>query len=250
LKKQRLNPIDSSTRSHQDKVNNWFIDVIDSASDYLPNQLRLRWRQCSRLGSHHIRTIVDSLKSKHTLDWLCITWGQLGSFKLVEDTSNRLRAHSDYHSVLNDGSYDQLEQDVNDVYWIKESSVTHWWDTNVYKIKIKVIGWSFYIEHITNPVTSVKKDVEQEDKATILSKIKLISLVRTEALIGDWQSVGSPIGNRSSLGLMTCSGASDDISIFAWTRGPLKIKDQTCRTTHKDVEPNKQHMKSSIVTLG
>jgi hypothetical protein len=40
---------------------------------------------------------------------------------------------------------------------------------------------SFHIEHITNPVTSLKKDAEQEDKAIILLKMKLISLVRTEA---------------------------------------------------------------------
>jgi hypothetical protein len=66
---------------------------------------------------------------------------------------------------------------VKEFYWIEESSVTHWWDTNIYKIKIEATGWSFYIEHITNPVTLVKKDVEQEDKATIISKMKLISLV-------------------------------------------------------------------------
>jgi hypothetical protein len=67
-----------------------------------------------------------------------------------------------------DGSHDQSEQDVNDVYWIEENSVTHRWDTSIYKTKIKVIGWSFHIEHITNPVTSVKKEVEHEDEATIL----------------------------------------------------------------------------------
>jgi hypothetical protein len=47
-------------------------------------------------------------------------------------------------------------------------------------IKIEVIGWSFYIEHITNPMTSVKKHVEQEDEATIMSKMKLLNLIRTE----------------------------------------------------------------------
>jgi hypothetical protein len=36
----------------------------------------------------------------------------------------------------------------------------------------------FYIEHITNPMTSMKNDAEHEDEAAILSKIKLI---RTEA---------------------------------------------------------------------
>jgi hypothetical protein len=35
-----LDPIDSSTRSHQDEGNSRFIDLIDPASDYLPDQLR------------------------------------------------------------------------------------------------------------------------------------------------------------------------------------------------------------------
>jgi hypothetical protein len=80
-----------------------------------------------------------------------------------------------------DGIHDQSQQNVKDFYWIEESSVTHERYTSVYKTKIEVIGWYFYIEHITNPVTSMKKDVEQEDKATILLKMKLISLVWIEA---------------------------------------------------------------------
>jgi hypothetical protein len=47
---------------------------------------------------------------------------------------------------------------------------------------------------------------------------------------------------------MMCSRASDDTSIFARVEGPLKIKDQAGRTTHEDVEPSKQHIKSLIVT--
>jgi hypothetical protein len=43
----------------------------------------------------------------------------------------------------------------------------------------------FYIEHITNPVTSVKKDAEQEDEAAIMPKMKLLSLIRTEGF--DWR---------------------------------------------------------------
>jgi hypothetical protein len=46
-----LDPIDPSTRSHQDEGNSGIIDPIDSASDYLPdllnflsNRLRLRQR--------------------------------------------------------------------------------------------------------------------------------------------------------------------------------------------------------------
>jgi hypothetical protein len=66
--------------------------------------------------------------------------------------------------------------------------------------------------------------------------------------IGDWQSASSLIENQSSPGLMTCSGASDDTSNFVYIRGTLKIKEQVGRTTHEDIEPNKQHMKSLIVT--
>jgi BMFP domain-containing protein YqiC len=64
--------------------------------------------------------------------------------------------------------------------FFEESLVTHQRDTSVYKIKIEFIGWSFHIEYITNPVTSVKKDVEQENKATLMSKMKSLSLVRIE----------------------------------------------------------------------
>jgi hypothetical protein len=42
----------------------------------------------------------------------------------------------------------------------------------------------------------------------------------------------------------------DDTLNFAGTESPLKIKDQTCRIAYKDIGPNKQHMKSLIVTLG
>jgi hypothetical protein len=35
--------------------------------------------------------------------------------------------------------------------------------------KIEATGCSFYIEHITNPTTSVKKEATHEDEATILS---------------------------------------------------------------------------------
>jgi hypothetical protein len=187
-----LDLIDSSTGSYQEKGNSRFIDLIDPASDYLPdqlrfflNQLRLRWRQCCISYSHHINTTVGSLKSEHALNWLHITSVQLWSFKLVEDVSNQLCACSDYHSVLKDGSHDQSEQDVNDFYWIEESSVTHRWDTGIYKTKIEDIWWYFHIEHITNPVTSLKKDVEQEDETTIMSKMKSLSLVRTDG--SSWQ---------------------------------------------------------------
>jgi hypothetical protein len=72
---------------------------------------------------------------------------------------------------------------MNDFF--EESSVTHWRDTSVYKTKMEVIWWYFHIEHIINPVISVKKDVEQENKATIIPKMKSLSLVQTEGPIGD-----------------------------------------------------------------
>jgi hypothetical protein len=57
-------------------------------------------------------------------------------------------------------------------------------------------------------------------------------------------------GNQiSMLPLYTSNQLSiDDTSIFVQIRGPLKIKDQAGRTSHKDVRPNKQHVKSPIVT--
>jgi hypothetical protein len=126
---------------------------------------------------------VDSLKLEHTLDWLHVTSGQIWSFKIAVDASNRLRACSDYHSVLKDENYDQLEQDMNDFF--EESSVTHWRDTSVYKTKMEVIWWYFHIEHIINHVISVKKDAKQENEVTIMSKMKSLSLVQTEGPIGD-----------------------------------------------------------------
>jgi hypothetical protein len=42
---RRLDPIDSSTRSHQDEGNSRIIDPIDSASDYLPDQLKFFFNQ-------------------------------------------------------------------------------------------------------------------------------------------------------------------------------------------------------------
>jgi hypothetical protein len=45
---------------------------------------------------------------------------------------------------------------------------------------LKPYGDFFYIEHINKPVTSGKKDAEQEDEAAIMPKMKSFSLVRTE----------------------------------------------------------------------
>jgi hypothetical protein len=42
---RRLDPIDSSTRSHQDEGNSGIIDPIDSVSGYLPDQLKFFFNQ-------------------------------------------------------------------------------------------------------------------------------------------------------------------------------------------------------------
>jgi hypothetical protein len=77
----------------------------------------------------------------------------------------------------------------------------------------------------------VKKEATHEDEATILSK--------TVDQLGSNGGVRSVIFSPliAPSGLMTCSGASDDTSIFTRTRSPLNIKDQTDRSAHKEVEP-------------
>jgi hypothetical protein len=172
------------------------------------------------------------------------------SFKLVEDASNLLCAHSDYHLVLKDGSHDQSKQVMKDFYWIEENSVAHRRDTSIYKTK----NWShrviflYWTRHQSRDISKEGSWTWRWSNCSIKNKVDHLDPNR--GVIRDCQSVGSPFGNRSSLGLMTCSGASDNTSIFTWTRGPLKINDQTGRTSHKDVGPNKQHMKSLIVTPG
>jgi hypothetical protein len=42
---RRLKSIDSSMKSHQDEGNSGIIDPIDSASDYLPDQLKFFFNQ-------------------------------------------------------------------------------------------------------------------------------------------------------------------------------------------------------------
>jgi hypothetical protein len=84
----------------------------------------------------------------------------------------------------------------------------------------------------------VKKDAEQEDEAAIMPKMKSFSLVRIEGPIGDCQSVGSPIGNRSSPGLMMCLGASDDTSISP-NQEPTEDQTSGRQNAHEDVGSSK-----------
>jgi hypothetical protein len=55
---------------------------------------------------------------------------------------------------------DGLVQFLRDIEKSVAISIVNQWDTSVYKIKIKVISWSFHIERITNPMTSGKKDIK------------------------------------------------------------------------------------------
>jgi hypothetical protein len=86
-------------------------------------------------------------------------------------------------------------------------------------------------------VTSVKKEATYEDEATILSK----TVDQLGSNGGVRSVIFSPsvarLGTKVCQVLMTCSGASDDTSIFTQTSGPLNIKDQAGRSAHKEVEP-------------
>jgi hypothetical protein len=92
------------------------------------------------------------------------------------------------------------------------------------RLKLKVIGWSFHIEHIINPVTSVKKDAEQEDEATIMLKMKSLILFRTERS-DRWLPISTAAWSRTDVhqdwlrvqGLVT-------IPQFSLDLGPTKDK--------------------------
>jgi hypothetical protein len=115
-------------------------------------------RAHARLALHHIKTILKFYACRRYIQ------SAPRPFRLSLSTKG--------------WSHNQSEQDVKDFF--EESSVIHQRDTSVYKIKIEAIWWSFHIEHITNPMPSVKKKVEQEDEAIIMSKRKSLNLVRTK----------------------------------------------------------------------
>jgi hypothetical protein len=180
---------------------------------------------------------VDSIKSKHVSDWFCITSGQLWSFKF-EDAHNRLHARSGHHSPLKDGSHDRSIQDMNDFFgWRKSSYPPKKFQRIEDKNWSHSVIFSYWTHHQPYDISEEESHTWRWSNYSIKDTWSVWFERRRP--IGDFQSTGSPIGNRSSPSLMMCSGASDDTSIFTWTRGPLNIKDQTGKLTHKEIEPNK-----------
>jgi hypothetical protein len=51
---RRLDLIDSSMRSHQDKGNSEIIDPVDLASDYLPDQLKFFFNQLKFIKGNEV----------------------------------------------------------------------------------------------------------------------------------------------------------------------------------------------------
>jgi hypothetical protein len=180
---------------------------------------------------------VDSIKLEHVLDWFCVTSGRLWSFKL-EDAHNRLYARSDHHSPLKNGSHDRTIQDMKNFFdWRKFSYPPKKFQ------RIEDKNWSHRVifSYLTyhQPCDISKEGSHTWKWSNYCIKDSWSAWFERRHPISDFQSTDSPIGNWSSPRLMTCSGASDDISIFAWTRGPLNIKDQADRSAHKEVGPNK-----------
>jgi hypothetical protein len=177
------------------------------------------------------------MKSEHMSDWFCVTSGQLRSFKL-EDVHNRLHAHLDHHSSLKDGNQDRSIQDMNDFFdWRKSSYPPKKFQCIADKNWSHMVIFSYWTHHQSYDISKEGSHTWRWSNYSI--KDNWSAWFKRRRLIGDFQSTGSSIGNRSSPGLMTCSGASDDTSIFTWTRGPLNIKDQAGKSVHKEVGPNK-----------
>jgi hypothetical protein len=178
------------------------------------------------------------IRSEHVSDWFRVTSGQLWSFKLKRCTQSALHP---FRSSLTTKGW-KLWQ-VNTRY---EGFFFDWRKSDYRPKKFQRIedkNWSHRVifSYWTHPQPC---NISEEGSHTwrwsnYYIKVSWSAWFEWRRPIGDFQSTGSPIGNRSSPGLMTCSGASDDTSIFIRTRGPLNIKDQTDRSAHKEVGPNK-----------
>jgi hypothetical protein len=177
------------------------------------------------------------MKSEHVLDWFHVTSGQLWCFKL-EDTHNRLHARSDDHSPLKDESHDRTIQDMKDCFdWKKLGYPLKKFQRIEDKNWSHRVIFSYWTHHQPCDISEEGSHTWRWSNYSIKDSWSVWFERRRP--ISDFQSTGSPVRNRSSPGLMTCSRASDNTSIFTQTRGPLNIKDQTGRSAHKEVGPNK-----------
>jgi hypothetical protein len=178
------------------------------------------------------------MKSEYVSDWFRVTSGQLWSFK-PEDAHNQLYACSDHYSPLKDGSHDMAIQDMEDFFWLNE--VLFLLSTKKFQ-RIEDKNWShmvifsYWTHHQSCDIS--EKGSHTWRWSNYFIKDTWSAWFEWRRPIGDFQSTGSPIRNRSLPGLMTCSGASDDTSIFTRCRGhwiskirqadqPIKRLDQT-----------------------
>jgi hypothetical protein len=177
------------------------------------------------------------IRSEHVSAWFHVTSGQLWSFKL-EDAHNRLYARPDHHSPLKDRSHGREIQDMKNFFdWRKSGCPPKKFQCIEDKNWSHRVIFSYWTHH--QPYDISEKGSHTWRWSNYSIKDSWSVWFERRRPIGDFQSTGSPIGNRSSPSWMTCSGANDDTSIFTRTRGPLNIKDQADRLAHKDVGPNK-----------
>jgi hypothetical protein len=156
------------------------------------------------------------MKSEYVSDLFHVTSGQLWSFKL-EDAHNRLHAHSDHHSPLKDGSHDRAIQDMKDFFdWMKSNYPPKKFQCIEDKNWSHKVIFSYWTHHQPCGISEEGSHTWRWSNYSI--KDIWSAWFERRRPIGDFQSTGSPIENRSSPGLMTCSGASDNTSIFTQTR--------------------------------
>jgi hypothetical protein len=157
------------------------------------------------------------IRSKHMSDSFRVTSGQFWSFKL-EDAHNRLHARSDHHSPLNDGSHDMSIHDMKDFFdWMKFGYTPKKFQRIEDKNWSHRVIFSYWIHH--QPCNICEEGSHTWRWYNYSIKDIWSAWFERRRPIGDFQSTGSPIGNRSSPYLMKYSGDSDDTSIFTQTRG-------------------------------
>jgi hypothetical protein len=144
-------------------------------------------------------------------DWFRVTSGQLWSFKL-ENAHNRLHARSDHHSPLKDVSHDRTIQDMKDFFdWRKSGYAPKKFQHIEDKNWSHRVIFSYWTHHQPCNISEEGSHTWRWSNYSI--KDSWSAWFEWRRLIGDFQSTGNPIRNRSSPGLMTCSGANDDTSI-------------------------------------